>query len=253
MRFSSLDQLFACPGYTSIQTDKAKEEAQYPNIIASREWGTMVHTWKETGKISHPSGDKREEKLFANRIYKSEKNKREKKIEATDYWPTGGFHEIQVAYNWKEQFSEISFTKDDKWYSYFDDDYILGTIDYVLEDNGALRVSDLKTGKWWTKLPTESMQIMGYGLATFASMAWPIYTQMDLEVVHWPKYPAKSPPKVIKETIYTADLVAFGKKVEEKMNQRGEVFNPSEDNCRFCPGRFDCMFAVKKEEEYGTP
>lgn len=253
MRFSSLDQLFACPGYTSIERNVEAEDEQFPNAQASRAWGTMLHTWKETGKIIHPEGDKREEKLLGNRIWKSVKNRREQKILNTDYWPTGGFHELKIAYNWREQYSEISFHDEPEFHKQFrdDDDWITGTVDFVLETEGKLRVSDLKTGKWWNKAPTESKQIMGYGLGIFASQSWPIYTEMELEVVHWPKYPAKEPPKVAREDISTEGLIQFGKQVQQKMEARGQEFNPSVDNCRFCPGRFNCMFAVKEENTYG--
>jgi PD-(D/E)XK nuclease superfamily len=252
VRFSSLDQLFACPGYTSIERDFKREDEEFPNAVASREWGTMVHTWKETGKIVHPAGDDREERLLGNRIWKSAKNNREAKIEHETYWPMGGYHELRIAYHWREHYSEISFDKSEDFHSRFkDDEWITGTVDYVLDADGKLRVSDLKTGKWWNKKPDESKQIMGYGTGIYSSSAFPDYGYTSLEVVHWPKYPAKQPPVVMEATVSSEELVAFGKRIEEKMETRGQEFNPSVENCRFCPGRFNCMFAVKEEKEYG--
>ena len=244
MRFSELDQLFACPGFTSIERDITKEDEQFPNAQTSREWGTMVHTWKETGNIVHPSGDKREEKLFGNRVWAKPGKE---KINRFDYWPVESNHEVRVAYNWRDEYSVLDYAKDSEWYKRFDDDWIVGTIDTIWEEGSLVVIDDLKTGKWWNKTPTESYQVMGYGLGVQASGCATTYTK--LRVTHWPKYPAKSPPNVISEIIPTEHLYQLGKKIKDKMEQRGQVFNPSKDNCRFCPGRLNCMFTIPWEDD----
>lgn len=243
MRFSSLDQVLACPGSATIKRDREKEEAQYPNVKPSRDWGKMVHTWKETGTIVHPDDDKREQKLFYNRINKH-------KLKHTDLWPVDAHHEVPVAYNWRYGYSTIDFTKPKDWYKRFDDDWVIGTLDTTWTEEDTLVVDDLKTGKWWNKKPTESAQIVGYGLAAQSSgIEKP---NIKLRVTHWPKYPAKRPPQIEEETIPVEKLYTIIPKIKDAMLSTNE-FNPSVDNCRFCHGRFNCLFAVTEEEEdYGS-
>lgn len=239
MRFSSLDQLIACPGYVSFDRRPDLEDEEFPNAKKSREWGTMVHGWKETGNIVHE--DPREARLFGNRIWKSEKNGRSEKLDRFKYWPAKGIHELHVGYHWPTGHGIVDYSKPSNWYTRFDDEWIVGVTDFYYQG----RVSDLKTGKIWEKESEDSMQVTGYG-AAISGFGLKVDT---LEVIHWPKYPAKEPPRVIQSSVKDDTFPIFKDKVTHAMNNRGKEFNPSVDNCRFCPARFTCPFAEKEEKQ----
>jgi PD-(D/E)XK nuclease superfamily len=229
LRASSLDQFWGCSAWvgnephTRVDVDK-----QWPNAKASREWGTMVHTWKETGIIRHPSKDAHEEKLFALRIKRH-------KLQPKDLWPTGGWHEVSMAYNWVYGIGVVEFTGRADFRDRFDEEWITGTADYYNESSGT--VDDLKTGKWWDKSPLQCVQTTFYTLALYRAG---LHTSLS-SITHWPKNPAKRPPQVSVDIVTEPMILKFEDKLKKKLSVIGQnQYNPSESNCRFCPNRLVC-------------
>lgn len=243
LRASSLDLFWGCSAWVGVEPDvKVDVDKQFPNAKASRDWGTMVHTWKETGKVVHPERNLREEKLLAKRIKKHG-------LRPQQYWPDGGWHEVSVAYNWVFGVGIVEYAAGESFRERFDDEWITGKIDYFREDEpgGIDTVDDLKTGKWWDKTPTECVQTTFYGLALYRAGL----TNNKLSTItHWPKYPASAPPTVIPDVITRSMYEAFEKKLVRKLSVIGQSqYNPSESNCRFCPNRLSCPSVWRDDGE----
>ena len=259
LRASSLDQALECSAWIGKVTarDKRLCDEEYAAAEDAKLWGTMVHTWIETGKIRHPlrnSRDKvdaafakREEKLLGNRIYKH-------KLRPTELYPVIGQHEIAMAYNWRHGYSVLNYAPTYEWKESFDQDWITGSTDFCLEDvdgtvDDILWVDDLKTGKWWTKTPKQSAQVKFYAMCIAQHARVPKHG-IDLSITHWPKYPASRPPNRRKEVITLEELSTFETSVVEMCFKAvGETknYNPSPGVCRFCPARFSCLFRAPVE------
>lgn len=239
-RASSLDLFLACNGYLHLPS----APTFYAKASDAADWGTMVHTWKETGKVVHAK--KSTAASFRRRLKKL-------KIERSDYYGDG-LHEISVAYNWKLGYVVPFYGQGDaakKWKEQFGLDWVTGTVDYcetvqvgTEELAAGLLVDDLKTGKWWTKRPRESAQIIFYCLC----MSKLYRANVNARVTHWPRYPAKGLPTQDTQLITIEELDRF----EAKLQAACEAaimpkFNPSEDACRFCPGRNACLYTWSEE------
>lgn len=266
VRASSLDQFLECSAWVGQVTadDKAQCDAEFERAEDAKNWGTMVHTWIETGKIRHPqrvSTDKvikefalREERLFENRVVKH-------KLTPRGLYPIEGLHEVAMAYNWRLGTSVVAFqgTPEYKnWYKLsFGDDWVTGSCDFFLEQmfgsgsvNDMVWIDDLKTGKWWTKKAKESAQIKFYALCLAQHCDRIPVRGVQITVTHWPKYPANRPPVREPEFITLSELTEFEIELREKCALAvGEVksYRPSAQTCRFCPFRFNCLFRVEPE------
>src|SRR5687767_6728827 len=89
VRASSLDLFLACNGAWNLQYAPVSDDYLEKRKNEGAEWGTMVHTWKQTGKIEHRS--KRTAASFKKRVAG---------VSRLDYWDYRGWHEVGVAYNW---------------------------------------------------------------------------------------------------------------------------------------------------------
>lgn len=255
VRASSLDQFLECSAWVGQITaqDKRLCDEEYSASDDAKNWGTMVHTWIETGKIRHPnrnSKDKviknfslREERLLENRIVKH-------KLKPTVLYPISGQHEIAMAYNWVEGYSVLNYAPTFEWKESFGHEWITGSTDFCLESDEELWVDDLKTGKWWTKTPKQSAQIKFYAVCIAQHASVPA-AGIKLTVTHWPKYPANSPPSRQPEIITLTELAEFEAEVRNACavaSGSTKRYRPSAQTCRFCPARFSCLFRVQPEE-----
>jgi hypothetical protein len=253
VRASSLDLFLACHGYLYLP----HQPTVYAKAAEAAEWGTMVHTWKETGQVVHPN--KRTATSFRKRLTAN-------KIKHSQLYGSG-MHEVHVAYNWIYGYV-VSFyghgEEAERWKASFNKDWVVGTIDYLEVTETSVLVDDLKTGKWWTKRAKESAQLSFYLMC-----AWKLYGDnydYYLSVTHWPRYPASSKPKRTPSKdrgVSVEALTRFEKQLQEScyasvqnnpgtvypMDQIIDILNPGEEQCRFCPSRNKCPVAWDYSEE----
>lgn len=239
-RASSLDLFLSCSGYLHLPL----APKIYSASSDAAAWGTMVHTWKETGKVVHPK--KSTADSFRRRLKKLG-------IRREDYYGDG-IHEINVAYNWKMGYVVPYYGKDGElWKSTFGMDWVTGTVDYAEtreygdEDYSAgLLVDDLKTGKWWSKRPRESAQIIFYCMCISKMYR----ANVNARVTHWPRYPATGIPTQDTQLITVEELDRFEERLQKACEEASyPKFNPSEENCRFCPGRNACLYTYEPPDE----
>lgn len=231
-RASQGDQFFACPEFINLVTPEGNAKAQAEFNPKKAEWGSMVHHWKETGEFWHPSDDKNEIALFYERVKETDEK-------STVLWPINGHHEASIAYNWLNDYAVVEFNvKDDNaWRDGFDKEWITGKCDYFRLANGTLWVDDLKTGQLWDKRPRECVQLAIYAIAL--NRAGYDCDYVRLTITHWPKYP-KAPPVRYEGQIFEVDKLDGFRDRLYKLCKK-QVINPSAENCRFCPARFDCQ------------
>jgi hypothetical protein len=261
-RASSLDQFLTCsawalPGEVTREDKRLCDEEWGDRSDDAKKWGTMVHFWCQTGKIRHPDRDsrdkvtkafaRREEKLFENRI-------RINKLKPRSLYPIEGNHEVAMAYNWRLGTSIVLFDDGDEgpWKTGFNSDWITGSCDYHLDRmlgtgsvNDVFWIDDLKTGKWWNKLPQDCAQLKFYALCLSQHAERLPKKGITLTVTHWPKYPAKQPPNRddFKYIISLDEIKEFEITVQKKCQEVAnglKIYNSSAENCRFCPKRHSC-------------
>lgn len=238
MRASSLPLLTKCPGSAFLPQDDApkSEEAQ-----KGADWGTMVHTWKETGDVRGP--DRRTESSFKSAISKSG-------IDRLALWPDGGRHEVALAIR-VDGTREVRASHD-KVFGVLG--WITGTGDftYWLYD-GELWIDDLKTGKVYpdengqNRFPQDpaSAQLKCYALAIARLLG---YTGVvHISVTHWPRLPVEfrhRPPERLWATFTTEELDDFYTELEQLFRdvRDAAVLRPGA-HCRFCPSRLYCLVA----------
>lgn len=236
VRASSLDLFLACSGYLHLPA----APTVYTKAEEAAAWGTMVHTWKQTGKIVHEN--KRTAASF---------KKRAARVNREKLWPTEhGWHEVGLAYNWNYGYAVSHFGRNnaevEEWKRSFGDNWITGTCDYFNEET--LEVNDLKTGKWWSKTPRESAQIAFYAMCL--DMLFGDGRDIPLSCTHWPRYPAKGLPDTTEESVTRDELARFEEKLQRACEESlRPAYNPGEDQCRFCPARNNCLFAYEYEEK----
>lgn len=251
-RASSLDLFLNCSGWIGKVTkeDQKLADEEFENAETARDWGTMAHYWKETGKVLYKGKGpqelkEKEERLLANRIWNHN-------LSSQGLWPfKDGNHEVSVAYNWRLRFSVVHWGRvDEDWRDQWSTDWITGTTDYFRFPfkTRIAWIDDLKTGKWWYKRPNQSAQLVFYLLA-FARCGLFDIPQGRLTVTHWPKYPAKSPPMRMESIVTAEQLLKFEDKLCKAAEEAGQYYNPSVDRCKFCPGRFSCIYRLTDEEK----
>lgn len=243
MRASSLPLLTKCSGSAYLPTDDEKSE----NAVKGAEWGSMVHTWKETGEVRGP--DRRTETAFRKAIKLSG-------IDRTALWPPGGKHECGVALSVDGsrtvrpdatlgQLGCITGTDDFQW--------------WLLEE---LWIDDLKTGKYYEDSETgtnlypqdvRSAQLRFYALAIATLLG---YTgRVHVSLTHWPRLPLKfrhAEPVRSWTSYHTDELSVYWGELEQLYSEiqaghQGNLNLRPGDHCRFCPSRNYCLEAKQFE------
>lgn len=237
VRASSLDLFLSCSGYLHLPEAKPF----FANAAPAAEWGTMVHTWKETGQVKH--ANKRTATSFKKRLETLG-------VKHEDYYSLEGQHEVSVAYNWEYGYVVPFYGKGEaaeEWKKQFGASWVTGTMDYLMDLGEYLRVNDLKTGKWWTKKPRESAQVSFYGMC-----GWKLYAKPVIQdILHWPRYPATGKPKILGPEVVTGEEYArFEAKLQRACEESfSPTYNPSEESCRFCPGAGSCLYKWEESPE----
>lgn len=247
-RASELDRLLSCAGSLLLprhlkKSSKAGEAA---------DWGTYVHRWKETGIILDDSSG------FNSRWARRLKSKlKASGLKRTEFWPPAGQHEVTLALNVVtlevkvppahqldklEGQARVAYL--DAWKGAWGDDYITGTLDYVLELCGMPWIEDLKTGRRAHPKDFEAQQALyglGYSLKTYSRVV-----DVRSTIAHWPIYPRDGLPKRVGGVITVGFFNNF---IERLRDLRERVLHAkgggrlrlfAGDQCEFCPSSPDC-------------
>lgn len=254
-RASSLPLLTKCLG-SDVLPRKVDPKYQEAAEIGAT-WGTMVHTWKETGNVV--SSDKRSSNALQKAI-------RESGIDRLALWPGDGKHETAVAI----RVDGIREVRDSHVGVFGVPEWVTGTGDFhwYLYD-GELWVDDLKTGKSYpdengvNRFPQDprSAQLKCYALAIAVLIG---YTGIvHVSVTHWPRLPLEArhkEPDRIWTTFTTDELLDFWGELELLYRQTDEarraiagdegsvVHLTPGDHCRFCPSKSYCLLAQPDPE-----
>ena len=249
-RASQLDRTLQCPGHLTLPHTREMSE----RALDAAEYGTMVHTWAETGEVS---GSKSHTKTFTKKldVLKTHGITREA------LWPSGGYHEVTFAYNCVDgrlgtcwlRGAEASRCK-----ASYGDDWVTGTADYVYFKRtggggmgpveGMFGVNDLKTGMLFDSQPDELSQLYFY------LMCWQKYNGYEgdglLDVIHWPKYPIDSLPGREERVVSGTRMWKFEQYIKKlhKEYKEGKAPFVLGAECEYCPAAEACPILNKSEE-----
>lgn len=239
-RASELDRLFSCTGSLFLP------RVQDPPGTAAQ-WGTLVHSWLETGEIPTQEPFRR---ALTRRL-------KESGVDREIWWPSEGVHEATFGLNLVSgevvrcvmprlvQMGETQKSYSDRWKESLSDEWVVGTLDFGMELLDRPWVDDLKTGRFASWHDYAAQQ-------TFYCVVWSQYLYAELResrstITHWPKYPSAGKPKR-KGTLLGVDTLK--KFVLELTQLRESVLGLRNtgktgellpgDQCRYCPSRTNC-------------
>lgn len=243
-RASELDRLLLCPGPAILV--RADESTKSPRSKEAAAWGTAIHAWKETGTLPN---DPKIRSLFNKKLGASG-------VDRVKLWPVAGEHEVALAFNvvtgvGRRCTVPVGAAADEyraTWKSAFDDQWVTGTLDYVMELLGGPWVDDLKTGRYGHPKDYEAQQ-------TFYCLAWGTATYGEITptrstITHWPKYPTAAHPVRLGSVFNLDYLKAFWKRLQGLRAQilrlqplpkdaiMGEL--STGEQCMYCPSRAAC-------------
>lgn len=256
-RASSLPLLTKCLG-SDVLPHAPMDPKYAKNAKLGAVWGTMVHTWKETGNVV--SSDKRSATALAKAIELS-------KVDRESLWPSEGHHETAIAVR-VDGTREVRRSHDGIFGT---PEWITGTGDfhwYIF--GGELWVDDLKTGKVYpdeitgeNRFPQDprSAQLKCYALAIAVLIGYA--GVVHVSVTHWPRLPIEhrhKEPSRLWTTFTTDELTDFWGELELLYRQTAESrravagddgstlhLTPG-DHCRFCPSKPYCLVAKPDPE-----
>ncbi len=153
-------------------------------------WGTMLHTWKETGTfpVDTVATRRRLKSLAMSGVSREE------------LYPDTGLHEISYALHTANRIVDHlwrpGLTREDReeWKAGFGPEWVTGTCDYTGDVLGDPWCDDLKSGREVTDNPWDLWQLRLYATCVaILSHA----DQVHVSLTHWPRYPADSVPERI--------------------------------------------------------
>lgn len=208
----------------------------------------MVHAWKETGEYP----DTKEGRALKKKVEASG-------VERGTFW-AGGLHELPLAYNVVTSESRCLILPVDNaaktaWKASFDNEWVVGTADYVGLLLDLPWVDDLKTGRRVDYLDHRYQQ-------AFYSLAWTLYlvrtgelgeiTQCRSTITHWPRYPLGDKPLrfgTVLEPDFFADFrvklrnlkvdTQALRVIKEKNMDLGAKLSEG-PQCTYCPSKTSC-------------
>lgn len=237
-RASSLDRTLQCVGSAALynNTPALKLIPKPENAIKAAEYGTLVHHWKETGKVE---GSDSHVKTFNKKLGFL----KTAGISRLDLWPAAGFHEVAVAYNCIDGRVAILYEGDtDAFKTGHSEPWITGSCDYYLKDDGGLLVDDLKTGMLWDKSARACAQLYFYAM----NIAKVHHVQeTEIRITHWPKYPLERLPEFMDDepVIITSETFARLESRLKKDYLNYKSTNPEfrlGEACEYCPAKSLC-------------
>jgi hypothetical protein len=239
MRASSTDRALICPA-SLVRKQTGKRSAQ---ANKTAEWGTFVHSWKETGEV-------RGNKTLTKKLQRSG-------IDREKLWPkTSDSHGHEATFSinieslqlriWSPKGS--NYQRDHWKRRHPRHSYITGSIDWLStrSRDGLPWVDDLKTGTWPVHAKYSKQ------LRTYALVPWILSgctTDVWLSVTQWPKYRLDCKPKRNWHLIKSNDLAKHLVKIKWAMKNT-HLAIPSTEGCRFCLCKPDCN--EYQESEYNV-
>jgi hypothetical protein len=230
-RASNLDRTLQCLGHLTLPWDDTKSD----RAIEAAAYGTLVHTWKETGKVDVNSSYPGHAKTFEKKLTVLEAAG----LSRQDIWPTG-FHEVSFAFNCKDGRLGTCWVKGEaahQWKKSHGKQWITGSADLI--DVDQLWVDDLKTGMVKAE-PDELGQLFFYAmcLSKYVARQEPV----KVSITHWPKYPIDALPNRLEAEISYKKLV----KCEQYLMSLYGDFKAGKTpfalgpECDFCPAFAAC-------------
>lgn len=240
-RASQLDRTLQCPGHLTLPHTREMSD----RALDAAEYGTMVHTWAETGKLN---GRKGHIKTFEKKLAVLETHG----ITREALWPVSGYHEVTFAYNCVDGRLGVCWLKGEEARNAklaYGDDWITGTADYCYMQDGLYGVNDLKTGMMFDSQPDELSQLYFY------LMCWQKYNGVRsdrdglLDVLHWPKYPIDAVPARETRLIPGVRIGKFEnyiRKLHKNYKDGNSPFLLGAE-CEYCPAQSDCPLLNKEQ------
>lgn len=238
-RASSIDRTLQCLGSQWVENNfpEVRNVSRSEGLISAGDWGTMVHWWKETGKVD---GSISHMKTFQKKLDFLEKEG----VTRETLWPADGFHEISVAFNCEDRRVAISWEGEgNDWKAGYSHPWITGTLDYVKLENGVegatLVVDDLKTGASFDKTPAELAQTYFYLMC----LEKVFHTNRDCisSITHWTKYPVEGLPNRMTDVFPIELLHRFEERLVSDYKKYQSITAPIDkslfklgNECQFC-------------------
>lgn len=236
-RASDLDRILRCTGSLSLVTLRGPDKTEKSQgLIEAGNWGTDMHTVKETGEIP------------AHRVGHAPFMRKSQILRAArqDLWPDGaGKHEVSFAYDVLTQKVDVSYVQgkeaQDAWKASHADTCVVGTSDWVGWHLDMLHIDDLKTGH--AEPNPESHQNMFYGLCASIVAG---KGDVVLSSTHFPRYPVKGEPDRLwagddffrlRRSDFVAELVGA---YAVTQRQRRPSFINGPYQCAYCPVKEKC-------------
>lgn len=230
MRASETDRALLCPA--SLVRKKTGKRSDKANKTA--EWGTFVHSWKETGET-------RNNKTLLKKLSKSG-------VDRARLWPETGNqygHEATFSIDIESLQLRIWSSKGSKYprdhwkRRHPRHRFITGSIDWLStrSRDGLPWVDDLKTGSW-PVIAKYSKQ-----LRTYALVPWILSgctTDVWVSITQWPKYKLDCKPKRTWHLLKSADLKKHLEKIKWAIKNTHKAI-PSKHACMFCLCKPDCQ------------
>lgn len=239
-RASSIDRALQCTGsvhlWNTVPAVRLIQKSENAQTAAA--WGTMVHTWKETGIVE---GTESHVKTFNKKLATLEASG----ISRLDIWPASGFHEVSVAYHCVDGRVAICYEGDANIFKEgHPEPWITGTLDYYLFDGKKLIVDDLKTGAMFDKDPEEMGQMYFYCMV-LNKILRPT-EEPTVSVTHWPKYTLDCLPDRREGTLSFVQLGKFEDRLKSDYVKYKTIpeFKLG-DECDWCPVKSLCPLLKK--------
>ncbi len=233
MRASSSDRGVTCPASLELPVFARPMSESRQRAL---DWGTLVHSWKETGEMD-PRFRPADRLCLATKLERTG-------VTREVYWP-GGHHELTFAINLETAspllHDPATGIPADPWKSTFDPTkFLTGTIDWWnwnVDGDGDV-LDDLKTGRWPVDAKT-SRQLRSYALLPWVMAGRPDDYSILTSITQWPRYPMAGKPTRTFHALSGGDLEDHLDDLRWAVAHPNEV-NPTEEGCRFCECKPGC-------------
>ena len=189
MRASGSDRTIACPASVSLPRAPRPISESRDKAV---EWGNLVHHWKETGEWDPPFASPSDIKTLVKKLKVSG-------VKSEDWWPDPGTHELTFALELDglkalEWDPSCGVNRDDWKAAFPADEWLTGTIDYLVIGEGRPWLDDLKTGRWRVD-PVTSKQLRSYALYPWVLAGCAPDFEIEVSITQWTKYPLSGSPE----------------------------------------------------------
>lgn len=248
-RASSLPISLACPGSTVLPV----QELRSPSTVEAGEWGTMVHTWKATGRVQPSKAYPQHARLFTKKLKTVWGTIEDSEKARLTLWPDDGQHELSIAYNCNDgSFAWSDTSTPDEWKGKFGNEWITGTMDYLGDVLGVPWTSDLKTGRF--PPDAEGPQNMFYAAGTWLLKDRP--PSVIASIDWWARYPVYNLPKRFDAEPDSESLDKFLWECQNSYRIHGRArvaddktpFLVTGSQCTWCPSRRICPMEQPESE-----